>query len=141
MAPIQSFDELPTWLLSRAAARSHRILHAELAQLGASGYDFRVLSVLATTGACSQRALGDAAALDRRDISLTVRGLEAAALLSRRPDPQDARRTMVAITLLGQHRLAELSLALERVQRAVFSPLSAAETDTLSMLLARLATG
>ncbi len=74
------------------------MLHERLDQAGASGYDYRILAVLADLGPLSQADLGRAAALDRRDVTHTVRDLHARELVTRRPDPRDGRQTLVELT-------------------------------------------
>ena len=129
---------LATWQLSQVAARSHRVLHGRLAQAGVSGYDYRILAVLGDLGPSSQADLGRAAALDRRDVTHTVRNLEARALVTRRADPTDGRQMLVELTAAGRSLLERLDRVLERVQAEVFSVLSDAERRSLTRLLEKL---
>ncbi len=129
---------LATWQLSRASARSHKVLHDRLAEADASGYDYRVLAVLGDLGPVSQAELGRAAMLDRRDVTHTVRALQARRLVARQPDPRDARRMLVALTTAGRAMLARLDLVIDGVQREVFGALTADERRTLLALLQRL---
>ena len=126
---------LTTWQLSQAAARSHRVLRARLGQAGASGYDYRVLAVLGDLGAISQADLGRAAALDRRDVTLTVRNLEAGDLVTRRPDARDRRQTLVELTLAGSSMLDRLDLVLGAVQTEVLAALTSGQRRRLLHLL------
>lgn len=138
-----TFEHLPTWLLSRASQRGHRILHAALGELGATGYDYRVLSALAHApdGVAAQVDIGRVAALDRRDVTVTVRGLEAGGYVTRRRDPSDARVQRVALTDAGRARHRELELAALAAQDDVLSPLRASERARLLDLLAKLRAG
>lgn len=131
--------ELPSWLLSQAAARSHQLLTDQLAAVGASGYEYRVLAALGG-GPASQAEVGRAAALDRRDVTHTVRALESAGLLSRADDPDDARRLVVDLTSAGIERLAELDQVLADVQNDLLAPLTPAQRTQLLRLLALLST-
>lgn len=130
--------QLPTWQLSQASARSHRVLHEHLAQSGASGYDYRVLAALGDLGQASQAELGRAAVLDRRDVTHTVRDLEARELVTRGPDPRDARQTLVRMTDSGKSLLLRLDLVVDQAQSEVFAPLTATERSTLLRLLQQL---
>lgn len=132
--------ELPSWLLSQAAARSHQLLTDQLAAVGASGYEYRVLAALGDGGRASQAEVGRAAALDRRDVTHTVRALESAGLLSRADDPDDARRLVVDLTSAGIERLAELDQVLADVQNDLLAPLTPAQRTQLLRLLALLST-
>lgn len=130
---------LPTWQLSQAAARAHRVLHDHLARAEASGYDYRVLSALGDSGQASQADLGRAVALDRRDVTDTVRGLEVRQLVSRRPNPRDARELLVELTAAGRTALERLDTVVEDAQSEALAPLGASQRQALLRLLARLA--
>jgi len=129
---------LPTWLLSQAAARSHRVLHEHMVRAGATGYDYRVLAALGDAGPVSQADLGRSAALDRRDVTHTVRKLEARHLVMRQPDPSDARQTLVELTSAGKLMLERLDVVIHDVQKEVCRPLTAAQRGALLDLLRRL---
>jgi DNA-binding MarR family transcriptional regulator len=130
--------KLPTWQLSQVSARAHRVLHDRLTQLESSGYDYRILAAAGDLGLASQADLGRAAGLDRRDVTHTVRGLQARELVGRGPDPGDARQTLVELTVAGRSMLARLDLVLAEVQREVFAALTVEQRRTLLDLLQRL---
>ena len=130
--------DLPTWQLSRVAARSHQVLHERLRMEGVTGYEFRVLAVVADLGPVSQTELGRAAELDRRDVAVTVRDLEARGMVERAPDPAHRQRKLVSLTALGEHTLADLEQVIAAVQREVFGALDDAEMSTLLGYLSRL---
>lgn len=129
---------LPTWVLSSAAARSHQTVHRRLADAGVSGYGYRCLAALAARGRMSQTELGDAASLDPRDVTHTVRALEAGGLVSRQNDPSHGRRMLVSLTPAGTRAVADLGPVMEGIQREVFGALSDEERSTLLGLLARV---
>jgi DNA-binding MarR family transcriptional regulator len=129
---------LATWQLSRAAARSHRVLHEHLAAEGASGYEYRVLAALGDLGPASQADLGRAAALDRRDVTHTVRDLHARKLVIRRADPDDSRQMLVELTTAGAAMLERLDLVVDEVQDVVLAGLTPAQRRTLVHLLDKL---
>jgi MarR family transcriptional regulator, lower aerobic nicotinate degradation pathway regulator len=136
--PQPTFRELPTWLLSQAAVRSHRILHARLAGVGASGYEYRVLSALDAASTATQAELGRLTGLDRRDVAVTVQALEKAALLTRSRSPDDARVLVVKPTSAGRRRSRELDRVAHDVQEEVFGPLTASDRRQLVRSLAQL---
>lgn len=118
-------------MLSQVSARAHRILVDRLGEVGARGYEFRILDALARSSTpLSQIAVGSLARLDRRDVAVTIAELEAQRLVERQPDPQDARRNLVWITPKGRDRFTQLEQIMSEVQAAVLAPLDAASQAT-----------
>lgn len=138
MTVTDRLSRLPTWQISQVAVRSHRLLHEHLARVGESGYGYRVLAALGDLGHVSQAELGRAAALDRHDVTHTIRELQARRLVTRRANPQDSRQSLVALTSAGRSRLARLDKTIEEIQEEVLAPLSARQRETLITLLQRL---
>ena len=128
----------PTWLLSQANVRAHRLLTDGLGAADARGYHYRVLAALADTGAVSQADLGRATGLDRSDIAAATEELEARRFVRRRPDPNDRRRNRVSITAAGRRRLDRLERILAGVHDELLAGLSERERATLVTLLGRL---
>ncbi len=118
--------------------RAHRILRRSLGEIGASGYDYRVLSALADLGELTHAQIGSATSLDRRDVSDAVRSLESDGLLIRGPHPSDARMTLVTISDEGAGRLADLDRTLGEIQAEVLGPLTGPERRELARLLGKL---
>lgn len=129
---------LPTWILSSATTRSRHTLHQRLAQAGVTGYEYRCLAALATTDQLSQTDLGAAAALDPRDVTHTVRGLEDRGLISRVKDPDHGRRVLVSLTATGRETAARLGALMTDIQDEVFGRLSHKERSNLVRLLERV---
>jgi DNA-binding MarR family transcriptional regulator len=129
---------LPTWILSSAATRSHQTLHKHLAQAGVDGYEYRCISALANTGQLSQAELGNAAVLDPRDVTHTVRALEGRGLVSREKDPSHGRRVLVSLTAAGRRTASRLAPVMADVQDKIFGRLSLEERSTLLRLLERV---
>ncbi len=129
---------LPTWILSSAATRSHQTLHQHLAQAGVDGYEYRCLTALASEGQLSQAELGNAAVLDPRDVTHTVRALEDRGLVSRERDPSHGRRVLVSLTAAGSRTAGRLARVMADVQDEVFGRLSPEERSTLLKLLERV---
>jgi DNA-binding MarR family transcriptional regulator len=138
MSPLKRVANRPTWLLSRAAARSQSLLAAAFAAEGVRGYDFRVLAALDELGASSQAELGRKTEIDRSDIVATVSFLVDAGLARRSRDPVDSRRNLVTITRRGSSTLERLDAAVERVQAELLAPLTDAERRTLVALLRKM---
>lgn len=129
---------LDTWALAQAAARSHQVLARRLGEAGSSGFEYRVLSALAGVEHRTQSELGRAAALDRSDVTHTVRALEGKGLVTRRPDPDHGRRVLVALSPAGVAAYAELAVVMSEVQAEVFGALDRTERADLAALLRRI---
>jgi DNA-binding MarR family transcriptional regulator len=129
---------LPSWLLTQTAAHAHRILVERLSAIGARGYDYRVLAALEERGPTSQADLGRGTGIHLSDMVGCLNDLEAAGYVARMPDPADRRRNVVTITPPGRARMDRLATEASLVQEDLLAPLSPAERDELTGLLARL---
>jgi MarR family transcriptional regulator, lower aerobic nicotinate degradation pathway regulator len=129
---------LPTWLLSRANARSQAVLTDAFAEFDLRPIHFRTLSTLGEYDALSQADLGRLLHLDRKDVAVTLHELEDRRLVDRSPDPADGRRNVVTLTDDGRDLLPRLERLVGDVQAQVLSPLTAAERTTLITILAKL---
>jgi DNA-binding MarR family transcriptional regulator len=130
--------DMPTWLISRAHAHSHRLLADGLAAADARGYHYRLLAALEESGPASQAALGRRTGIDRSDVVAALNELADRGLVQRSPDPDDRRRNIVTITPAGAERLRTLDTVLAGVQEQLLAPLSPAERTQLVTLLTRL---
>ncbi|WP_126976173.1 MarR family winged helix-turn-helix transcriptional regulator [Frigidibacter oleivorans] len=129
------FTDLPSWVLSSAATRSHRQVLSGLRKAGFDGYEYRCIAILAGTGRMSQARLGEAVLLDPRDVTHTVRSLEERGLIRREPDPKHGRKKLVSLTEAGQHGAIALKEVMADVQDAIFGALDARQRITLIQLL------
>jgi DNA-binding MarR family transcriptional regulator len=128
----------PTWLLSRAQARSQRILRDAFEAEGVRGYDFRVLAAIEQHGPSSQADIGRTTGIDRSDVVATLDDLVHRGWARRDPDPADRRRNVVSLTKSGRTALERLDRVLGQVQDEVLRPLTATERTTLVRLLKKL---
>jgi DNA-binding MarR family transcriptional regulator len=128
----------PTWLLSRANARSHRLLTDAFAAEDLRGYHFRLLAALDQYGPASQADLGRHTGIDRSDVVATLNDLVSGGLAQREPDPADRRRNIITITERGASALERLDAVLDEVQDAVLAPLTPNERKTFMRVLAKL---
>lgn len=131
----------PTWLISRAYARSSALLTAgfEAHGEGLRGYHYRLLAALEQWGPASQADLARDTGIDRSDVTNALTELESRALVTRKVDPEHKRRNIVTLTPQGAETLLELDTVLEKVQEAVLAPLTAAQRRQLVSLLSQLA--
>jgi DNA-binding MarR family transcriptional regulator len=118
-----------------------RRLRAEPGQLPVA--HVTVLGRLDREGPASTSDLAAAERMRPQSMAQTVRDLEAAGLVSRRPDPDDGRRALVELTAQGRERLGAARAQREGWLTQVFErELTAAERETLSealVLLRRIA--
>jgi DNA-binding MarR family transcriptional regulator len=131
-------QRLPSWLLSQAALSGDRLVNEALATEGVRKYHFRVLVALDDDGPLSQAELGRRLGIDRSDMAAVVAELEGRALLARTRDDKDRRRNVVTITASGREALQRMEAAIEQAQTVLLEPLTAAEREQLTKLLAKL---
>ncbi len=115
---------LSTWLLGQVAARSHHlVLEAAGGPTGRTFY--AVLTCLDERATASQIHISRSTGIDPGDLVSTLRAMEAAKLVRRRPDPDDPRRNLVSLTGRGRAELARLAERLSTAQERLVEPLSA----------------
>lgn len=126
-------------LVVRTSRRLHRSSMAELAPMGLTSAQARVIRYLEAVGQPARMA-DIAAALEvvPRTATSMVDGLENAGLVVRATDPQDRRSILVSLTGEGAHLLDHLARARRRTAEATFSPLSPKDRRELVRLLTAL---
>src|ERR1700746_1297648 len=102
----------PTWLISRAYARSSGLLNAgfEAHGSGLRGYHYRLLAAIEEWGPTSQADLGRSTGIDRSDVTAALAELESRNLIERTVDPDNKRRNIVTLTPEGVERLHDLDI-------------------------------
>src|SRR3954464_1505799 len=130
----------PTWLISRAFARSSGILAAVFESYGGGlrSYHYRLLAALDEWGPASQADLGRGTGIDRSDVPAVLAELESRRLVERSPDPEHRRRKIVTITEAGVEQLHELDTVVDGVQEQVLKPLTVAQRRQFIALMTRL---
>lgn len=130
----------PTWLISRAFARSSALLGAgfEAHGGGLRSYHYRLLAALEQWGPASQADLGRDTGIDRSDVTAVLTELESRDLIERRVDPRHKRRNIVTITPAGRQQLAELDTVVGNVQDELLAPLTGPQRRQFVALLSRL---
>jgi DNA-binding MarR family transcriptional regulator len=89
--------------LRRVTAERARMIHPDLA---AAAYS--LLAAVADEGPCRASALAEGFSLDKGAVSRYLSQLEDLGLLSRTPDPQDGRASLLQLTSLGRQRMTEM---------------------------------
>jgi MarR family transcriptional regulator, lower aerobic nicotinate degradation pathway regulator len=136
--PPRRLQQLPSWLSGQVARKAERLVNAALAQEGVRRQHFTVLTSLAEQGPASQATLGRRLWIDRSDLHAILNELERDGLITRAPDEDDRRRNVVGLTRSGAAALKRLDKQVDAAQRALLSPLSAADGRELRRLLAQL---
>ena len=138
-APARIHDQ-PTWLISRAFARSSRLLNEAFAASGTGlrSYHYRLLGALEEAGPSSQADLSRGTGVDRSDVVAVLSDLEQAGLVERAVDPANRRRNIVTLTPAGKKQLKVLDRVVDEAQQRVLEPLTPAERTRLLKLLRQL---
>ncbi len=109
-----------------AALRPHDLTHVQFVLLTSAWW------LEQSSEAPTQRRLADHAATDAMMTSQVLRALEAKALITRTPDPQDTRAKRIRLTQAGQARVAAALPAVEAVDEHFFQ--AAPRRELISML-------
>ena len=126
-------------LLACASWRLRRTSRAELEPFGLTFGQARALRLLSRAG--EPLRVGELAArleIVPRSATTMVDALEAAALVSRRPDTLDRRSILVCLTATGDELVARLGRARRASAEALFSRLDRPQAEQLRDLLAAL---
>ncbi len=126
------------YLLRRAHQRATALFQANIGDPGTTPTQFTSMVKLSEHGELSQNLLGRLVGLDKATTQGVVRRLRDRALIAARPDPTDARRTLLRLTAEGEQMLARLVANGPRVTAETLKPLDAEEQRTLLGLLSRL---
>ena len=131
-------DRMPTWLLSRANARAQAIRVEAFTAAGSTGYVSRLLASLADEGVASQAELSRRTGIDPSDVVAAINDLESRRLVTRKRDPQDARRNVITLTRTGRVELARLDAVVSAIQERFLAPLTGSERRQLTRILTKL---
>jgi DNA-binding MarR family transcriptional regulator len=127
------------FVLRRAHQRHVAIFAACMDELGLTPTQFSALRKIDDEGTVSQGRLGRLTSMDPANILGVVQRLIQRGLVSRRPDPRDARSTLLTLTEAGQEILAAgIRRAAEATDRTL-RPLPAAKRKALLQLLLKIA--
>jgi DNA-binding MarR family transcriptional regulator len=138
-------DDQIGFIMRRATQRHLAIFAAGMAAAanGKGGeltpMQWAALAKLHETGASAQNSLGRATAMDAATIKGVVDRLQTRGLVEIRPDPEDGRRRLVAITASGRRVVERAIPHAESVSAETLAPLSPPERERLLALLRKLA--
>lgn len=124
---------------ARSAKRIRRASFHRLAPYGINPSQSRALETIARGGRTIRLSgLAERLRIAPRSATTVVDALEAAGLVTRTPDPDDRRATLLRLTAAGDAMLAEIARVREEVAAEYFAPLAAPERGELLRLLGTL---
>jgi DNA-binding MarR family transcriptional regulator len=124
------------YLLKHAQLRYLELQAVAMEPYGITGRQCAVLIAIDDQKPRSQQEVAESLGVDRTTMVALVDELEAKALVDRRPDPDDRRKNVVALTDLGRETLAGGLTATAATDEEFFAGLSADDAATFRRLLA-----
>jgi DNA-binding MarR family transcriptional regulator len=126
------------YLLKHARERLAELTAEALAPFDISGRELAVLLVLASQEPTSQQQAARRLGIDRTTMVAFVDVLEDKGLVARRPDPDDRRRNVVALTTAGHDTLHRATRASDDAERRFLAPLTQSAGENLKRTLVKL---
>lgn len=141
MSEAYDYHAAPGYLMRRAHQLAVAIFAAETASFDLTPVQFAMLNALMDEPGEDQITLASKVAFDAATSGAVIARLENKGLLRRDADPQDKRRKLLRLTATGEAMVVRMKAVVAQVQSQITSPLSAAETQDLNRLLAKLVAG
>jgi DNA-binding MarR family transcriptional regulator len=126
------------YLLRRAHQRASAIFQTNLGDPNITPTQYSSLVKLHEYNELSQNHLGRLVGMDKATMQGVVRRLKDRGLVDSRPDPGDARRTLLSLTLDGQRVTAKLIMNGPAVSRETLKPLTTNEQRQLLEFLQKI---
>ena len=131
-------EEQVGYLLRRAHQRASAIFQVSIGDPNITPTQYSSLVKLNEYTELSQNLLGRLVGMDNATMQGVVRRLKERGLVDSRPDPGDARRTLLSLTTEGQRLVNKLLINGPAVSRETMKPLTAQEQRQLLELLSRI---
>ena len=131
-------EEQVGYLLRRAHQRASSIFQVMIGDPNITPTQYSSMVKLHEYTELSQNHLGRLVGMDKATMQGVVRRLKDRGLVDSRPDPGDARRTLLSLTLDGQRSVNKLTLNGPLVSRETLKPLTPAEQRQLLELLSKI---
>ena len=132
-------SERLAYLLKRALLELDGLHDENLAPYGISARELAVLLLLDAREPESQQQAGKRLGVDRTTMVALIDALESKELVVRRPDPEDRRRNVIALTDSGRKTLRQATRASDQAEQRLLAELDEAESAQLRSLLRRIA--
>jgi len=131
-------EDQPGYLLRRAHQRASAIFQTGIGDPTITPTQYASMVKLHEYHELSQNRLGRLVGMDKATMQGVVRRLKDRGFVDSRPDPGDARRTLLSLTLDGERLLAKLLLNGTAVSREILKPLSGLEQRQFLELLLKI---
>lgn len=131
-------DFLPYQLSTSSNAVSDLIASEYKSRFGLKIPEWRVMAVLGTRGASTQRHLVEATLMDKVTVNRAVKNLVDRALLDRSPNTADGRSHHLLLSATGRDLYEQIMPAAQAMEKKIMSVLSAEEQSELSAILAKI---
>jgi DNA-binding MarR family transcriptional regulator len=131
-------EEQVGYLLRRAHQRASSIFQVTIGDPNITPTQYSSMVKLHEYTELSQNHLGRLVGMDKATMQGVVRRLKARRLVDSRPDPGDARRTLLSLTVDGQRLITRLMVNGPAVSRETLKPLNPQQQRLLLELLAKL---
>ena len=115
-----------------------RELERHLARIGLSPGHMPVLLALESGAALTQKAVAERAGVEQATMTATLTRMERDGLVTRRPNPDDGRSTLVALTPLALGKLPGVADATATINALVLEQLTPDERSQFFALLKRI---
>jgi DNA-binding MarR family transcriptional regulator len=132
-------EEQVGYLLRRAHQRASAIFQVSIGDPNITPTQYSSMVKLNEYTELSQNLLGRLVGMDKATMQGVVRRLKERRLVDSRPDPGDARRTLLSLTTEGQRSVNKLLINGPAVSRETLKPLTAQEQRQLLELLSKIA--
>ena len=127
------------YLLRRAHQRASSIFQTTIGDPNITPTQYSSMVKLHEYTELSQNLLGRLVGMDKATMQGVVRRLRDRGFVDSRPDPGDARRTLLSLTTEGQRSVNKLLINGPAVSRETMKPLTAQEQRQLLELLSKIA--
>jgi len=131
-------EEQIGYLLRRAHQKATAIFQVSIGDPNITPTQYSSMVKLNEYTELSQNLLGRLVGMDKATMQGVVRRLKERRLVDSRPDPGDARRTLLSLTTEGQRLVNKLLINGPVVSRETLKPLTAQEQRQLLDLLSKL---
>lgn len=128
----------PGYLIRRAHQKASAAFLFATRDLDLTAVQFGALAVINNMPGVDATRVSDLVSFDRTTIGHVIGRLEQKGLIKRRYGVVDKRTKLLMITEKGEQMVREVSGRIDDIAAAIFGPLSAKESETLLLLLAKL---
>tara|TARA_R110002033_G_scaffold56677_9_gene105657 strand:- start:746 stop:1189 length:444 start_codon:yes stop_codon:yes gene_type:complete len=131
-------DFLPYQLSTASNAVSDLIAGEYKSRFSLKIPEWRVMAVLGSRGASTQRQLVEATLMDKVTVNRAVKNLVDRALLDRSPNTADGRSHHLLLSSTGRDLYEQIMPAAQAMEKKVMAVLSASEQAELSAMLVKV---